>query len=122
MLLGKTPGTVSDPVVHVRLQLRIDNFFFKGLVKCLVRLLSKTPSVILVFMAAITEVEKLALDLPERQRAVLAAHLLGSLPSVLHDEDEGIAEALRRDAELDANPSAGLSLEQLDQQIERRRS
>jgi len=73
-------------------------------------------------MAAITEVEKLALDLPERQRAVLAAHLLGSLPSVLHDEDEGIAEALRRDAELDANPSAGLSLEQLDQQIERRRS
>ena len=122
MLLGKTPGAVSDPVVHVRLQLRIDNFFFKGLVKCLVRLLSKTPSVILVFMAAITEVEKLALDLPERQRAVLAAHLLGSLPSVLHDEDEGIAEALRRDAELDANPSAGLSLEQLDQQIERRRS
>jgi putative addiction module component (TIGR02574 family) len=85
-------------------------------------LLSKTPPVILVFMAAITEVEKLALDLPERQRAVLAAHLLGSLPSVLHDEDEGIAEALRRDAELDANPSAGLSLEQLDQQIERRRS
>ena len=71
-------------------------------------------------MAAITEVEKLALDLPERQRAVLA-HLLGSLPSVLHDEDEGIAEALRRDAELDANPSAGLSLEQLDQQIDGRR-
>jgi putative addiction module component (TIGR02574 family) len=84
-------------------------------------LLSKTPPVILLFMAAITEVEKLALDLPEHQRAVLAAHLLGSLPSVLHDEDEGIAEALRRDTELDANPSAGLSLEQLDQQIERRR-
>lgn len=71
-------------------------------------------------MATITEVEKLALDLPENQRAVLAAHLLGSLPSVLHDEDEGIAEALRRDAELDANPSVGISLEQLDQQIGRR--
>jgi hypothetical protein len=73
-------------------------------------------------MADITEVEKLALDLSENQRAVLAAHLLGSLPSVLHDEDEGIAEALRRDADLDTTPSLGMSLEQLDQQIERRRS
>lgn len=75
----------------------------------------------MAFVATITEVEKLALDLPESQRAVLAAHLLGSLPSVLHDEDEGIAEALRRDADLNANPSSGISLEQLDQQIERRR-
>jgi len=58
-------------------------------------------------MATIAEVEKLALDLPESQRAVLAAHLLGSLPSVLHDEDEGIAEALRRDAELNANSAGG---------------
>jgi putative addiction module component (TIGR02574 family) len=72
-------------------------------------------------MATIIEVEKLALDLSEHERAVLAAHLLGSLPPVLHDADEGIAEALRRDAELDANPSLGVSLEQLDHQIERRR-
>ena len=75
----------------------------------------------MAFVATITEVEKLALDLPESQRAVLAAHLLGSLPSVLHDEDEGIAEALRRDAELDANPSLGISLNQLDERIEFRR-
>jgi len=79
------------------------------------------PWIMLLLMATIAEVEKLALDLPESQRAILAAHLLGSLPSVLHDEDEGIAEALRRDAELDASPSAGISLVQLDQQIERRR-
>jgi hypothetical protein len=46
-------------------------------------------------MATINEIEKLALDLPENERAVLAAHLLGSLPPVLHDADEGIAEALR---------------------------
>ena len=72
-------------------------------------------------MATIAEIEKLAENLSEKERAVLAAHLLGSLPPVLHDEDEGIAEALRRDAELNANPSVGLSLEQLDQQIERRR-
>jgi putative addiction module component (TIGR02574 family) len=73
-------------------------------------------------MATRAEVEKLALDLPETERAVLAAHLLGSLPSVLHDEDEGIAEALRRDAEFEANPSLGTTLEELDQRIESRRS
>ncbi len=68
----------------------------------------------------ITDVEKLALDLPENQRAALAADLLESLPRVLHGEDEGIAEALRRDAELDAKPSSSISLKQLDEQIERR--
>jgi hypothetical protein len=73
-------------------------------------------------VATITDVEKLALDLPEGQRAILAAHLLGSLPPVLHDDDEGIAEALKRDAELDENPASGASLEQLDEQIQRRRS
>jgi putative addiction module component (TIGR02574 family) len=73
-------------------------------------------------MPTITEVKNLALSLTADQRAVLAAHLLRSLPSVFHDADEGIAEALRRDADLDASPSAGVSLEQLDQQIERRRS
>ena len=74
-----------------------------------------------LIVATIAEVEKLALDLPVNQRAVLAAHLLGSLPPVLHDEDEGIAEALRRDAEFDANPEMGITLEQLDQQISARR-
>lgn len=68
-------------------------------------------------MSTIAEVEKLAFDLPDSERAVLAAHLLQSLPSVLHDEDEGIAEALRRDAEFDADSEAGISLEQLDQRI-----
>ena len=75
-----------------------------------------------LFMATLTELTKLALDLPETERAVLAAHLLGSLPPALHDEDEGIAEALRRDADLETNPSASLSLEQLVQQIRRRRT
>ena len=73
-------------------------------------------------MATIAEIERLALGLPESDRAILAAHLLGSLPSILHDEDEGIAEALRRDADFEANLSAGISLEELDQQIQRRRS
>ena len=72
-------------------------------------------------MASITEVEKLAFNLPDSDRAVLASHLLRSLPSVLHDEDEGVAEALRRDAELDANPELGITLDQLDQRIQDRR-
>jgi len=72
-------------------------------------------------MATIIEVEKLALDLPERQRATLAANLLESLPAILSDEDEGIAEALRRDTDLDANPDRAISLEQLDSQIQGRR-
>ena len=73
-------------------------------------------------MSGITEVEKLAFNLPDAERAILAAHLLRSLPSVLHDEDEGIVEALRRDAEFDANPEMGITLEQLDQRIAARRA
>ena len=84
-------------------------------------MLAQTPLITLLFVATVTELEKLALDLPENQRAVLAAHLLGSLPSVLHDEDEGIAEALRRDSELSTQTSAAISLEELAAQIERRR-
>ncbi len=72
-------------------------------------------------MATIIEVKKLALDLPEKERAVLAAKLLESLPGVLSDEDEGVTEALRRDAEVDANPDQAISLVQLDSQIQSRR-
>jgi Putative addiction module component len=72
-------------------------------------------------MDTIIEIEKLALDLPERQRAALAANLLESLPAILSDTDEGIAEALRRDAELDANPDQAISLAQLDSHIQDRR-
>lgn len=73
-------------------------------------------------MATIFEVEKLALDLPEQDRAKLAADLLDSLPGVLFDEDEGIAEALRRDAEIESDPKQAISLAQLDSQIQNRRS
>ena len=72
-------------------------------------------------MATITDVERLAFDLPEAQRAVLAAHLLDSLSPVLRDEDDGLQEALIRDRELDSNPASALSLEQLDHQIRSRR-
>jgi len=73
-------------------------------------------------MATIFEVEKLALNLPEQERAKLAADLLDSLPGVLSDEDEGIAEALRRDAEIKSDAKQAITLAQLDSQIQKRRS
>jgi putative addiction module component (TIGR02574 family) len=72
-------------------------------------------------MPTIIEIEKLALDLPERDRATLIASLLASLPPILCDEDEGIAEALRRDAELDADPSKAISMAEFDAYIRNRR-
>ena len=74
------------------------------------------------FMSTIVEVEKLALDLPERERAALAANLLDSLPGILSDEDEGVAEALRRDAEIEADSAKAISLAELDSHIQGRRS
>jgi len=53
------------------------------------------------------------MKLPDAARAALAAHLLDSLPAVLSESDEGAAEALRRDAELDRDPSVGMSLDAL---------
>jgi hypothetical protein len=73
-------------------------------------------------MATIIEIQKLALDLSEQERATLAASLLESLPGILSDEDEGLAEALRRDSELDADPDQSVSLSELDSHIQGRRS
>lgn len=63
-------------------------------------------------MLTLTELEEQALSLPDDQRALLAAQLLDSLPAILQDEDAGLAEAALRDAELDRDPSAGLTLEE----------
>ncbi|HWN08690.1 MAG TPA: addiction module protein [Pyrinomonadaceae bacterium] len=71
-------------------------------------------------MSTIIEVEKLALGLTEKERAALAVNLLNSLPGVLSDADEGVAEALRRDAELDADPAQAISLTELDSQFQSR--
>jgi putative addiction module component (TIGR02574 family) len=72
-------------------------------------------------MSTIVEVEKLALNLSEQERATLAANLLDSLPGILSDEDEGVAEALRRDAEIEAAPAKAISLAELDSLIQDRR-
>ena len=71
-------------------------------------------------MSTVAELEKLALELTEKDRAVLAANILESLPPILVDEDEGIAEALRRDAEMDADQSQRMSLADLKAAIRER--
>jgi hypothetical protein len=63
-------------------------------------------------MTRLQELEQQAGKLPEAERAALVARLLATLPPVLADADSGVAEARRRDAELDANPSASLTDQQ----------
>jgi hypothetical protein len=72
-------------------------------------------------MATVNEIEKIALSLPEPDRALLATSLLTSLSPVLDDPDEGVAEALVRDRELDAQPKTGMSIEDLDKIVADRR-
>ena len=72
-------------------------------------------------MSNVADVEKMALELTEQERASLAANILHSLPPILADEDEGVAEALRRDAEMDADPSQRMSLADLEAAIKDRR-
>lgn len=64
-------------------------------------------------MPALAEIEAQAMELTASQRAKLAASLLESLPTFLYNDDEGLAEAHRRDAEMDNDPSIGLTTEQL---------
>ena len=70
-------------------------------------------------MSILTEIEATAMSLPDRQRATLASHLLGSLPAILQSEDDGLAEALNRDAELDEDPSMGMTMEEFKNAFER---
>lgn len=64
-------------------------------------------------MQTLSDLERQVMALPDADRAALAAHLLNSLPAVLADDDEGVAEALRRDAEIERDPAATLTLEEL---------
>ena len=71
-------------------------------------------------MTTLATVEKLALELPEQHRAILALHILDSLPALFSENDGGLAEAERRDAELDASPSFAMSFDEFDQKISAR--
>ena len=64
-------------------------------------------------MQTLTDLEQEAMKLPVSSRASLASRLLASLPAILSDADNGVAEALRRDAELDQDQGAGMTLDEL---------
>jgi hypothetical protein len=71
-------------------------------------------------MSVIAEIEKQALGLPEEDRARLADLLIASLPEDFIDDEE-IAEALRRDREMDEDPSIAISHEEFFAFFEERR-
>jgi Putative addiction module component len=67
----------------------------------------------------LTEIQSGALNLPEDQRAALAAELLGSLPAVLSDFDDGSEEAGRRIAEMKIDPSSRRTWDQVKAELGR---
>ena len=71
-------------------------------------------------MSVIAEVEKLAFALTENERAKLADTLIDSLPDDFIDEAE-IEEALRRDREMDEDPSTVISHEEFFRFFKERR-
>ena len=68
---------------------------------------------------SIEEIQANALRLPEDQRARLAGALLASLPALLVDDDDGIAEAKRRSEDLHENPDSGLTWEEVKSNLGR---
>ena len=65
------------------------------------------------------KIQETALTLPEADRASLAAVLLDSLPRVLVDSDDGLAEAKRRDRELDESEDAGCTWKEIKAKLGR---
>ncbi len=60
-------------------------------------------------MSTLQEIETHARGLTASERAKLAASLLGTLPPILMDDDDGLAEALRRDAEMEQDPASHMN-------------
>jgi hypothetical protein len=72
------------------------------------------------YMTRVEALKSQASELNDQERASLASHLLHSLPATLHDEDEGLSEARRRDREFsDSNASCSLSWEELKKSVGR---
>ena len=65
------------------------------------------------------EIQADALNLPEDQRAELVAKLLGSLPAVLSDIDDGSEEASQRIAEMKADPACRRTWDQVKVELGR---
>lgn len=65
------------------------------------------------------ELKSGARGLPEDQRFELLADLIGSLPAVLSDFDDGSEEAGRRLAEMKSDPSARMTWDEVKSEIGR---
>jgi putative addiction module component (TIGR02574 family) len=70
-------------------------------------------------MVTLAEIEAQAMILTESERETLAHRLMDSLSTDFDYENEGDAEALRRDAEMDKDPSACLTMEQFKRAVGR---
>ena len=65
------------------------------------------------------EIHQTVMELSDSERARLAGELLASLPAILVEADEGLAEAQRRSEELDQDPSAGRTWQQIKEELGR---
>jgi putative addiction module component (TIGR02574 family) len=70
-------------------------------------------------LMTVEELKSGARELPEDQRFELLADLLGSLPAVLSDVDDGSEEAGRRLAEMRSDPSARMSWDEVKSKLGR---
>ncbi|MGZ0656609.1 addiction module protein [Coraliomargarita sp. W4R53] len=70
-------------------------------------------------MSTVEELKMEARNLPEDQRFALIADLLGSLPVVLSDLDDGSIEAKRRLDEMKSDSSARRSWDEIRSEIGR---
>jgi hypothetical protein len=70
-------------------------------------------------MTRLQQLERDAESLTEVERAEFALRLLSTLPIVLADDDEGVKEALRREAQMDASGDEGVSWDELKKALGR---
>ncbi|MGB7070497.1 MAG: addiction module protein [Pyrinomonadaceae bacterium] len=71
-------------------------------------------------MSVVAEIEERAMSLGPKEKGQLITRLLRSLPEFTSDDDDGVAEALRRREELRRNPEIGISLDELDRRMKER--
>ena len=71
-------------------------------------------------METLSSLQAQIMTLPDGARANLASFILQSLPAFYIDEDDdGLAEALRREAEMEADPSMCITFEELKRSVGR---
>lgn len=83
------------------------------------RTLAQSPPSVYNSGMTVEELKSCARELPEDQRFELLVDLLGSLPVVLSDVDDGSEEAGRRLAEMRSDPSARMTWDEVKSEIGR---